>query len=715
MPVLILSCILLSATVVNTFAQGRQQSKFSGRSRYFVENKGQWDDEVRYLHKGKNVNVWITDSAVVYDYYKVTDLDSSRKELGNYEDPFDYFIPDSVRVDGHLVSLEFIQDESDRKRSASAKERKTYGRIGAGGRASYFKGTDRENWVVNAKRYTEVVDDEIYEGIGTRYYFQGGQLRYDIVVQPGANPKRIKMRFAGANNVEINKSGELEIETSIGKIKHKDLKTFEKDRRENKNDFKGKPIKSKFKLDKDGYVRFDLDEYDTTKVLIIDPLIVSTFVGGVNDEVCTSAITDELGNIYVTGSTQSPSFPINGTPGPYTNSHTAGVGDEDVFVFRLSPVGDDMEWITYFGGNSADRAFDLVKPTGLPAICVVGQAGAGFPTANPLQGTHGGNRDGFVLMLSLDGSTLQYSSYVGASQHDRSLSVCANDSNTVTVLGESKSNGIGVTPGAYQTTRSGDYDCFLQEILFSTASTATLNYLTYLGGNDRERPYDIHVSNSGVAITGFTESTTNFPTTVDAVSQTHFGGRDIFITDFNGSSQSPVYSTYIGTPNEDVATAIVVSGTQYTICGNTQSSNFPVTTGAYQTSWGGTQDAFVCKVTTSAGINACTYVGGNSSDAGTSISFSDDGDILIVGQTNSTNLTTTGDVLQSSNDGGMDVMIARLNSDLTSAGLLTYLGGNGDDNAQALVIDMFNRIIVVGSTNSSNYDTTTGAYDTDLN
>ncbi len=718
MPLLILSCVLLLASVVNVSAQGKQQSKFSGRSRYFVENKGQWNDEVRFMHKGKSVNVWITDSAVVYDYYKVTDLDSTRKELGNYEDPFDFFIPDSVRIDGHVVRLEFVQDAADKERSSTAAERRTYGRIGAGGRASYFKGNDTERWVRNAKRYTEVMDDEIYEGISTRYYFQGGHLRYDIIVQPGANPKRIKMKFTGANDVRINKEGELEIETRVGKIKHKDLKTFEKDKRENRNDQKGKQINSRFKLDKDGYIRFDLDKYDTTKVLVIDPLIVSTYVGGVNDEVCTEAVTDELGNIYVTGSTQSPSFPINGTPGPYTNSHTAGVGDEDVFVFKLDPVGDEMEWITYFGGNSKDRAFGIVKPTGLSAVCVVGQAGAGFPTANPLQGTHGGGQDGFVLLLSLDGAILEYSSYIGETLNDRALSVCANGSNTVTVLGETKSNAIGVTTGAFQSTRSGDYDCFLQEILFTNVNTPTLNYLTYLGGNDRERPYKITPSSGGVAITGFTESTTNFPTTVGAVSQTLSGGRDIFITDFDGSSQSVIYSTYLGTPNDEAGFSIVVSGTLtdvYTVSGYTTSSNFPVTTGAYQTTWGGTQDAIVCKVTTSAGINACTYVGGNSSDAGTSVSINDDGHILIIGQTNSTNLTTTGDVLQNSNDGGMDVMIARLNSDLTSAGWLTYLGGNGDDNAQALVIDMFKRIIVVGSTNSSNYDTTTGAYDTDLN
>lgn len=675
------------------------------------------------MHRGENMNVWILDDAVVYDYYKVTDYDSSRINMGSYEDPYDYFLSDSLLVEGQAVRIEFVNEKGGRRTNSSGNKRVMRSRVSTGGKYHYFKGEDSTGWIRNVGRFAEVYDEEIYEGISARYYFDNGQMRYDIVVQPGADPSTIRMKISGANNIRINESGELELDSDIGKIKHKDLKTYERKNSRNKKNNRGRSIKSAFKVDKEGLVVFEIGKYDSTKTLVIDPLIVSSYVGGVNNEVCIGSVVDQFGFVYVVGSTESPVFPS--TTGSYSNSHTASNGDEDVFIYKLHPNGDELDWAATFGGNSNDRAYGVALPSGEfggNTVVLTGLAGSGFPQYNATQGSYGGGtRDAFVVRLDTDGSTLRFATYIGGSSSDRGLAIEWDASSTRMILaGDTQSSNLPVTAGVYQGTLGGGSDVFLSAFDFAHVTTNTLSYTTYIGGTGNDRPYAVKFGSKGPVVCGFSLSSANFPTTPTAVSQTHSGSRDAFLTELDQNCQNVLYSTFVGTSGDDRALGLEVNTQQatsniFTIVGQTTSSAFPTTTTAHRTSFSDAQDGFVCRISSNNQVLFSTFVGGDGVDAATSIRRTILGDLLVVGQTHSTNLSISGDVLQSTNEGGMDIMIARYSDQLNNLNWCTYLGGSNDDNVQAVVIDSFNRIILVGSTDSDDFDTTPGAHDTQLN
>jgi hypothetical protein len=176
-------------------------------------------------------------------------------------------------------------------------------------------------------------------------------------------------------------------------------------------------------------------------------------------------------------------------------------------------------------------------------------------------------------------------------------------------------------PGAFQTTFGGSF--FEASVTKLNAAGSALVYSTYLGGSEEEnavinRPGDIAVDASGNAYvtgqTGFTSpSQNNFPTTPGAF-QTTFGGfEDAFVSKLNAVGSALLYSTYLGGGAEDYGYGIAVDalGNAY-VAGNTRSSepftntNFPTTPGAFQTTFGGTDDAFISKFSFATGGPALT-------------------------------------------------------------------------------------------------------------
>jgi hypothetical protein len=289
------------------------------------------------------------------------------------------------------------------------------------------------------------------------------------------------------------------------------------------------------------------------------------------------------------------------------------------------------------------------------------------------------------------------------------MGIAADSAGNIYVAGQTTSVDFPTTAGAYQTTKPGGNDGFLTKF----DSSGNLVYGTYLGGSDTDYGLGIAVDSTGnICITGYTAST-NFPTTAGAYQTSRLGMNDAFVTEFN-SSGTPVYSTYLGgTGTNDYAYGITVDSTgNFYITGYTASTNFPTTAGAYQTANAGGNDAFVTKFNSSGTPVYSTYLGGTGNDFGYGIALDSTENIYITGYTASTNFPTTPGAYQTTNAGGNDAFVTKFDSSGTPV-YSTYLGGSGlNDWGYGIAVDGTGNFYIAGQTDSANFPTTAGAYQT---
>ena len=227
----------------------------------------------------------------------------------------------------------------------------------------------------------------------------------------------------------------------------------------------------------------------------------------------------------------------------------------------------------------------------------------------------------------------------------------------------------------------------------------------------------IAVDTSGNAyVTGYTCSS-DFPTTAGAF-QTTFGGglTDAFVTELNPTGSGLVYSTYLGGSGYDDGFGIAVdaSGNAY-VTGFTDSTDFPTTAGAFQTTFGGFGDAFVTELNpTGSGLVYSTYLGGSDDDEGYGIAVDTSGNAYVTGYTHSSDFPTTAGAFQTTYGGDRDAFVTKLNP--TGSGLVysTYLGGSDCDFGVGIAVDTSGNAYVTGITFSSDFPTTAGAFQTTL-
>ena len=295
------------------------------------------------------------------------------------------------------------------------------------------------------------------------------------------------------------------------------------------------------------------------------------------------------------------------------------------------------------------------------------------------------------------------------------------------MLSEStQSPNFPTTAGAFDRTgaASNNLDVFVAKI--NPTGTA-LVYSTFVGGTNFEwgRGIAIDAANN-VYVTGQTQSS-NFPTTggafdrtfnVDTCPRCGIDQYDAFVFKLNASGSSLVYSTYLGGFDIDDGLAITVdtAGNAY-VAGETISSNFPTTSGAFSRVMNGAFDAFVTKLNpTGSALVYSTYLGGSEVEFAERIALSKDGSnqAYIVGTTSSPNFPTTPGAFDTTANGGFDVFVTRLNASGSALIYSTFLGGSGTDGASGLAVDAAGNAYIGGGTASPNFPVTPGAFSTVL-
>jgi hypothetical protein len=767
---------LLSAASVPV-GQSRIAAAYGRLPLSFEANHGQTDAQVKFLSHGNGYSLFLTPTESVLSLQKPSSQGRDGRRTEQAAVPGN----SGAVLRMHLVS------------GNSAAEVEGLEELPA--KSNYFIGNDPSRWRTGVPNYSKVRYQNVYSGIDLVYYGNQRQLEYDFVVSPGADPRTIRLAFQGNEKMRINGHGDLVLETAGSELRMHRPVVYQEvhgTRQSVRGDFViyGEPGQAQG----GGQVGFAVARYDANKPLIIDPsLSYSTYLGGSSADEGYGIAVDSSGNAYVTGWTASTNFPVSASP--YHATNAGPPTSFDVFVTKLNPAASgaaSLLYSTYLGGSTSyvsgcgggagnDVANGIAVDSSGNAYVVGSTLSVDFPTMNAYQPAHATDcvvYDAFMTKLNATGSALLYSTYLGGSDYDWGNAIAVDTSGNAYVTGATISPGTGTTPqnfptttGAFQTTHASDgylRDAFVTKINTTLSGSASLIYSTYLGGTGIDGGTGIAIDSSGnIYVTGYTSST-NFPVSSSAYQATYGGGAyDAFVTrlmatnppafqtkhpytlndtvldpashvqkvttagtsaanqpkwnDTGGTTTSgsvvftdqgsATYATYLGGTGSDGGAGIAVdsSGKVY-VAGYTSSTNFPMLN-AFQTSNGGSQDAFVAKLNLAAsGATALvysTYLGGSGSDQANGIAVDSSGNAYITGYTFSTNFPRLS-AFQASNGGNADAFVAKLNpASSGSASLLycSYLGGNGNDYGYGIAVDSSGNAYVTGATISTNFPT----------
>src|SRR5579863_1281901 len=608
------------------------------------------------------------------------------------------------------------------------------------GKSNYLIGNDPREWRTSVPTFAKVQYRNVYPGVDLVYYGNQGQLEYDFVVAPGADPRRIALKVQSARTahrgapLSIDARGDLVMGTHSGEVRFHKPVVYQLAAGRSSDQVSSvehrKPVDEHYVLKAEHEVGFAIGAYDPTRPLVIDPVLsYSTYLGGTSGADYGQAIAlDPAGNAYVTGYTCSTDFP---SLDPVQSLNASG-GCEDAFVAKLDAAGDALVYSTFLGGTGNDVGLGIaVDPAGRAYVAGY-TCSTDFPVVNAIQATSNGDCDAFVSKLNSAGNELVYSTYLGGSNTDVAQSISADPAGNAYVTGYTLSADFPTTTGAFQTTFGGGScgaapqeakpcaDAFVAKL---NPTGSALVYSTYLGGGSYDAGQGIAVDGAGNAyVTGFTTSS-NFPAAnalQAGCDNCGFPGEagaqalssDAFVTKLNPAGSALVYSTYLGGSGADTGTGIAVDppGNAY-VTGYTASKDFP-TMNPLQANTAGGYDAFVTKLKADgSALVYSTYLGGSGNDLGFAIAVDSAGSATIAGETFSEDFPAS-DAFQPSRDGGFDAFISRLNAAGDAVVYSSYLGGGSGDQVLGVALDSSGSAYVAGITNSRDFPTTSVAFQT---
>ena len=608
------------------------------------------------------------------------------------------------------------------------------------GKSNYFLGNDPSQWHTGIPNYGRVTAAEVYPGIDLVYHGNQGQLEYDFEVAPHADPRKIRLALEGIQGLRTDSRGDLLVKVAGGELKFRQPVAYQK------TGGVERPVPVRYVLEGKNQVAFRLARYDTRQSLLIDPVLAySTYLGGSNIDSANGIAVAPDGTAFIAGGTLSTDFP---TAHPLQSSGNAFVtkisADGSTLLYSTYLGGANYDVANAIAVDAAGEAFvtgttnspDFPVANGFDALCGAdGECGASW-------NTHGFTvSNAFVTKLNVAGSALVYSSYLGYYENVQGHGIAVDGAGNAYVTGET---GPNITPnviiappatppppfpivGGFQTTYGGSgTDGFITKI---DATASEILYSSYLGGSDEDVAYGIAVdSGANAYLTGITYSS-DFPVSATPLQSTNAGAGDAFFTKVNtkvAGAASLVYSTYLGGTGLDQGKGVAVdaSDNAYVAGGTTSvaaSLGFAVPAGAFQTDCALDTlavcegDAMVAKFNPTLGGAASllyfTYLGGSLADSAAGIAVDTTGDVYVTGSTVSSNSSLipfpiVGTVFQAEYGGGnADAFVTELNPAGTALVYSTYLGGSNTDTGAGIAVDTHGGTYVTGQTCSTDFPT----------
>jgi hypothetical protein len=657
----------------------------------FEPNVGQADDRVVFLSRGHGYTMLMTRAGAVLKLGKPAERD--------------------MRSPGHLTSKPAEQAVIGLTFEGANPDPVVAGRGRLESVSNYLLGSDPDRWFTGVPNYSRVLYRDLYDGVSLEYYAnRGGELEFDLTLAPGVDPDRIRLSYSGADELHIDPTGALVLRAGGAQVRQAPPVVYQW------VDGIKREVQGRYVLHGASRVGFALATYDRSIPLVIDPVITySTYLGGSGDDQPIWSDIDRAGNFYVTGFTNSPDFPT--TPGSFQPDF--GGGDGDAFVAKLNRSGSGLVWSTYLGGDAFDVAIGLDVDRRGNVVVTGTTSSTGFPTTpGAFQPAFaGGDNDAFVTKLNDKGSKLVFSTFLGGDGFDVGFISFFDRAGNVYVEGETGSPDFPTTPGSFQPAYGGgDADGFVTKL---RPGGANLVYSTFVGGSGFDGAHDGELDKKGNFYLDGPTASTDFPVTPGAF-QPSFGGgaTDAWAAKLNRTGTALVYSTYLGGEGDEDVFDLTTdrSGSAY-IPGETSSADFPVTPGAFQTTFqGGDRDGYLTKLNP-AGTRAIysTYVGGSEFDQTGTVRVNRHGVAHVAGSTGSTDFPVTSGAFQGTYGGGpADAFLLLLSRDGSRLKFGSYLGGSGEDGSVGAGswLDGKGNWFIPGSTTSADFPVTPGAFQT---
>ena len=365
-----------------------------------------------------------------------------------------------------------------------------------------------------------------------------------------------------------------------------------------------------------------------------------------------------------------------------------------------------LAYATYLGGSLTDQSRGIAVDTQGCAHVVGDTTSINFPvTPGAFQTTNAGGSDVFVTKFTSDGSSLIYSTYLGGSGSDLGYAIALDSQGCSYITGQTASANFPITPDAFQTTAGG---IFVTKL---AADGESLIYSSFLGSSGG-LGYGIAVDSEGCSyITGRSSSIPTTPGAFQTILPSEAGIIG-FVTKFSDDGSSLIYSTYLGGNGNGNFVDITLDAYNYVyVTGITNAADFPVTSGAFQTtpsSLASTPSVTVSKLNIDgSALVYSTYLSGSGNDLSRAITVDNKGHAYVTGRTSSADFPVTPDAFQTTYGGGNDdVFITKLSPGGNSLIGSTFLGGDLHDDGTGVTTDVQGHAYVTGHTLSSNFPIT---------
>lgn len=624
----------------------------------FIENKGQWNDNVIFKTQFEGGNLWIEQKRLLFHLQDYSELEKAHTE------------PGSTKSTDYKQDLIILNFKNSTETKTIDKQFESYESF------NFFKGNDESKWASGVKGYQEFEQENLYPGINLRFIENENELKYEFHVASEADPSLIELEYVNQKGLKIDNKGNLVISSSLGKIVEQKPYAYQI-----KN---GRivEISCEFTLN-DNSVKFELGDYDKNLELIIDPVLVfATYCGSVTDNFGMTATYGYDGTAYSAGTIYGNAYPTpDGTAYDVTSNFTVanipGPVTTDVFISKYSPDGTTMIWTTFLGGGDdnvgTETAHSLICDTQNNIYVYGVTSSVDFPIVNGFQGTHGG---GTPLSVQFNGSNF---GTTGTDIYVAKFS--ANGQNLIgsTYIGGSENDGVNykISSGSYNNVAAYD--------------SLTTNY------GDQFRGEIMLDSINNIIIASCTRST-NFPT-LNAFQPTNSGKQDGVILKLNNDFSSLQWSSYYGGVENDACYSVKIdSSANIVFAGGTCSSDLPNTAGGYQDTYqGGKTDGFIGKLTSDGlTLSQSTYIGMNLYDQVFFVEIDRLDNVFVVGQSVGGNFPVTPGAYSNP---GSSQFVAKLSPDLTTMIESTVFGSgsaNFDISPSAFLVDICGNIYVSG-------------------
>ena len=644
----------------------------------FEVNKGQVKGQdaafVKYFHKQGQRTMFLLESGIAYQFekrvypedYRVDNNLSTKESKKKWEEQ-----QMKIRVETYRMDIELV-GANPRPRISAEGESEDYIQyynhdaldVHAYQKITYHNIYPNIDWVIylNSEERTRNKEERSTnyenqksnnESLANSYLNLVTRIKYDFIVHPGGNPKDIKLKTKWVEELKINEDGSLLLGNRMGQVVENAPVSFQD----------GKEIKTRFSS-QNQIIQFDVDAFDKSKLLIIDPTVIwATYYGGSSDDIGNASSIDSAGNVYLAGNTNSSN---NIASGGFQTSYS---GSSDAFLVKFSSSGSRI-WATYYGGSASEYWMTCTADNSGNAYLAgrtystSGIASGGFQT------THGGgSEDAFLVKFSSTGTRL-WATYYGGNNEEANIS-CATDTNNNVYLSGGTYSTNNIASSGFQNSLAGSTDAFL--VKFSSSGSRLWG--TYYGGTNFDEGANCIVDkNNNVILVGTTYSSSNVA--ASGFQNTIGGSSDAFLVSFS-SSGSRLWATYYGGSDDDIGNSASsdTAGNIY-LAGRTFSSS-GIASGGFQNSMVGTSDAFLVKFTSSGSRSWATYYGGTNDDVASSSAVDSTGNIFLSGYTNSTtSIASNG--LHTTVGGGWDAFLVKFTK-TGSREWARYCGGSNSD------------------------------------